>query len=480
VSIVTVIATGDHDRVEPPQRRHRLPAGLLRLSSDERLVELMRGGSEAAFEALFVRHHRGVLSFCRHMLGSVEEAEDAVQHTFLAAFRDLRDSRKEVALRPWLYAIARNRCLTVLRSRRERVDELAEPSTELLAAEVERRHDLRALLGDLAELPDDQRAALVLAELGDLSHDEIGEALGCRREKVKALVFQARSSLIASRAARELPCHEVREQLANLRGGSLRRNTLRRHLRACEGCRGFQAEVKAQRRALALILPVAPSVGLKAAVLGGGTAAATGSIVAKTLVVVCVAGGGAAAVETVGDEPEGPRVVRSAPDGSGAPAPAAIIGAVEGEEAPVQRSLTPPRRAPQASNAPGRQSENGRRAKAQGPKAERRRRAKARGPRVGHARPEQAQGPKIAPPGEARRTERGSTRRSARAVGRGAADSAPRVVPERPARIVPPAMPETAAEPATPDRAAEPETVAEAPELVTPQEIVPPGRAKKQ
>ena len=56
-----------------------------------------------------------------------------------------------------------------------------------------------SLLGDLAGLPHDQRAALVLTELGDMSHDEIGDVLGCPREKVKALVFQARSSLIASR-----------------------------------------------------------------------------------------------------------------------------------------------------------------------------------------------------------------------------------------------------------------------------------------
>ena len=74
--------------------RHRrfIPSRLLRLASDERLVELLRGGSEAAFEALFDRHHRGVLGFCRHMLGSVEEAEDAVQHTFLAAYRELSES----------------------------------------------------------------------------------------------------------------------------------------------------------------------------------------------------------------------------------------------------------------------------------------------------------------------------------------------------------------------------------------------------
>src|SRR5438552_4185990 len=110
---------------------------LLATFSDERLVAQVRRGSEAAFEAVYDRHHRGVLAFCRHMLGSAEEAEDAVQHTFLAAYRDLSGSDKPIALRAWLYAIARNRCLTVLRARRERpLEDAPEPSTENLSADV--------------------------------------------------------------------------------------------------------------------------------------------------------------------------------------------------------------------------------------------------------------------------------------------------------------------------------------------------------
>src|SRR3954466_11804338 len=74
---------------EEPDRGLRVPTRLLRLVSDEGLVERARGGSEAAFEAIFDRHHRGILAFCRHMLGTVDEAEDAVQQTFLAAYRQL-------------------------------------------------------------------------------------------------------------------------------------------------------------------------------------------------------------------------------------------------------------------------------------------------------------------------------------------------------------------------------------------------------
>jgi RNA polymerase sigma factor (sigma-70 family) len=287
---------------------------LQRLASDDRLVEQLRAGSAAAFEAIFDRHHRGVLAFCRHMLGSAEEAEDVVQQTFLAAYSDLVGSDKPIHLRPWLYTIARNRCLSVLRAPHRPVDaDVEPPATEHLSAVVERRQDLRDLLGDLARLPDDQRAALVLAEVGDMSHEEIAGVLSCRREKVKALVFQARTSLIAGRTARETPCAEIREQLANLTGSALRRSDLRRHLHDCAGCREYRDQVGAQRRQLALVLPVAPTIGLKSGVLAGAGAAAagggagavaagSGSLAAKALIAVALAGGGVAAVETAHEQ----------------------------------------------------------------------------------------------------------------------------------------------------------------------------------
>jgi RNA polymerase sigma factor (sigma-70 family) len=251
-------------------------------------VARVRAGDDRAFELVFDRYHRGLLAFCGHMLGSREEAEDALQHTFMAAYRSLRATRGEIRLRAWLYTIARNRCLSMLRARREQVvfDE-TRAATEGLAAEIDRRAELRGLLADLERLPDDQRAALVLFELGDHPQDEIAEILGVRREKVKALVFQARESLASWRRARETPCTEIREQLATLRGAALKRATLRRHVTRCDSCREFEAEVRHQRKAMAAVLPIAPSAGLKGAVLSatlGGGAAATG------------AGGGGAAI----------------------------------------------------------------------------------------------------------------------------------------------------------------------------------------
>jgi hypothetical protein len=72
---------------------------------------------------------------------------------------------------------------------------------------------------------------------------EVAQVLGCEVGSVKGLVFRARSSLIERRDARETPCGEIREQLETLRGGALRRNELRHHIRHCPGCAAYRDEV---------------------------------------------------------------------------------------------------------------------------------------------------------------------------------------------------------------------------------------------
>jgi RNA polymerase sigma factor (sigma-70 family) len=271
-----------------PRRLHRL--------DDQRLAALVRAGDGAAFEALYDRHHASLLAFCRHMLSSREDGEDALQQTFLRAHAALRKGRPPQAVRPWLFAIARNRCRTLLAARLNSpapADEL-EPAFDGLAEDVHRRAELRQLVTDLARLPEDQRGALVLYELGDLSHPEISSVLGCAPDKVKALVFQARSTLIADRDARDTPCASIREQLEVARAGALRRGALRRHLRQCEPCTAYRALVARQRAGLASILPVAPSIGLKAAILAGAGSSGTGGAAAAASL------GAAGAVAPVG------------------------------------------------------------------------------------------------------------------------------------------------------------------------------------
>jgi RNA polymerase sigma factor (sigma-70 family) len=287
------------------------PGRFLRNEPDEALVAHVLQGSEAAFEVIYDRHHRGLIAFCRHMLRSREEAEDALQHTFVAAYRSLTSGDRPNALKPWLYTIARNRCLTVMRARRTRDDAAAtetpvgDGAVEGLSDAVQRRADLRDLVSDLHRLPEDQRAALVLFELGDHSHAEIADVLAVDRLKVKALVFQAREGLLRARTARDTPCAEVRKHLSSRTRALPRRGVIRGHLDTCPACAAYDLEVRRQRAALALALPVVPSLELKGSVLGplvgggatvaAGGAAAIGTGAAGTAVTTAGAGGAAGA-----------------------------------------------------------------------------------------------------------------------------------------------------------------------------------------
>ncbi len=231
----------------------------LRLASDEWLVASLRRGDIAAFEALYERHSSELLAFCVYMLGSRQDGEDAVQATFASAYRALRADKRPIALRPWLFAISRNECLSILRRRRPVVEltgDVAQRGDPL--EELEVREEVRRVFQGLRELPECQRAALILAEVHGLSQAEIGTVLGVRAEQVKAYIYQARSALISERRAREANCLEIREELASARGAALLRGRLRRHIRSCKECKVYADGVARHRRQLGALLPVAP------------------------------------------------------------------------------------------------------------------------------------------------------------------------------------------------------------------------------
>lgn len=273
----------------------------LRVAGDDRLVELVRRGDPAAFEAVYERHCAELLSFCLYMLRSRPDAEDAVQATFAAAYRAIRADTRRLDLRPWLFTIARNNCLTILRRRRPTEELNGEPALRGDPVnEIEIREEVRHLLDGLRGLPESQRAALVLAEMCGMSQSEIGGVLGVRADQVKAYVYQARSNLISERRARETDCTEIREELAASRGGALLRGRLRRHVRGCADCRVYADGVARQRRQLNALLPLAPSLVLRHRVLEdvlGGMAADPATYASGAAMGGSVAG---AAVEVAG------------------------------------------------------------------------------------------------------------------------------------------------------------------------------------
>jgi len=106
---------------------------LLGAMSDDELVALLRHGSDPAFETLAARYQPRLLRFCASMLGSREDAEDALQDVLISALGALRADDREINLRPWLYRIARNRCIDDLRRARRL-------SFELLDDQRKERH----------------------------------------------------------------------------------------------------------------------------------------------------------------------------------------------------------------------------------------------------------------------------------------------------------------------------------------------------
>jgi len=285
----------------------RGPSPMLRLQSDERLIALTRRGQHAAFETLCSRYQSRLLSFCRHMLGSREDAEDVLQEVFAAAFNAVLADEREINVRPWLYRIARNRSLNHLR----RASAVGVDSMDVHFADhgistgdrVIRRESFRELLADVQQLPETQHTALLLREIDALSYEQIAHAMETTVPSVKSLLVRARVSLAEAAEARALGCAEVRLELGEVAEGLTKLSApARRHVRGCERCRFFKKQLKDNNHALAAIFPVGPLLLAKKLLLTklGSTASAGGAHVAGGAGATVGAGAGAGAAAGAG------------------------------------------------------------------------------------------------------------------------------------------------------------------------------------
>jgi RNA polymerase sigma-70 factor, ECF subfamily len=194
-------------RTEPVVMTLLLHPTAYRAATDEQLVDLVRDGDDRAFDAIHDRYVQRLTGYARQMLGGAHhDAEEVVQDAFVRALGALRADDRDMALKPWLYTIVRNRALDALR-RPVRTTDLelhapvlhdasADPHERLLRAE-----ELRDLVGELKRLPERQRTALVMHELGGVSHEGIARRLHVSTGGSKALVCRARSGLGRARAA---------------------------------------------------------------------------------------------------------------------------------------------------------------------------------------------------------------------------------------------------------------------------------------
>jgi RNA polymerase sigma factor (sigma-70 family) len=262
---------------------------LLRLRSDAQLVALFRAGHDEAFQVIHDRYRQRLFAYARQMLPRRQDAEDALQDVFVRAYGGLRANDRDLALRAWLYRVAHNRCVDELRRP-------APPPPEVLElvrgpihdpiAEADKRESLRRLIADVRRLPDHQRSALLMRELGGMSYLEMSAILGVSIPAVKSLLVRARVALAQALEARDTACSDIREQLSIARDRGVRAGgTARRHMRDCPGCRQFHRDLRHCSRQLAALTPALGPMAVLAKLLGLGGGATR----------YAAAGGGAAA-----------------------------------------------------------------------------------------------------------------------------------------------------------------------------------------
>jgi RNA polymerase sigma factor (sigma-70 family) len=276
---------------------------MLRLRTDEQLVSLFRKGVDEAFDVIDARYRPRLLRYTRRMLGGCgADAEAALQDVFLSAYGALRRDDRPIALRAWLYRIAKNRCIDEMRRPAPAPADVLDLSRGPLrdpVVESERRERVRQLLMDIDHLPEQQRRAATLRWLEGRSYAEIAATLGVGTKAVKSLLVRARIGLADADEARNAPCAEIhRELAAAFERGVRMTGRSRRHLRDCAACRDYRRRLRGIDRALGLAAPghgalatLAKLVGIggagSGAAVGAGTVAVGGPIAAKVTALVC-------------------------------------------------------------------------------------------------------------------------------------------------------------------------------------------------
>jgi RNA polymerase sigma factor (sigma-70 family) len=280
--------------------------GFARLFSDGHLAKRAVGGDERAFAAIFRRYHQSLYRFCLAIVGNPEDAQDALQNTMMKVLRALPGEERQIELKPWLYRIAHNESVDLLRRRRETREldaEQAAPGRGMVE-DVATRERLRRLLADLRELPERQREVLVMRELAGLDFGEIGMALGTSGAVARQTLYEARQSLRQMEEGREMSCEAVTLALSDGDGRVTRRRDVRAHLRSCASCRHFRDEIRDRERNFAALapLPTVAAAGMLQGLIGGaqggagpGLAATLGGGAAKSLGASAVVKGAATA-----------------------------------------------------------------------------------------------------------------------------------------------------------------------------------------
>ncbi len=182
-----------------------MPARLLALQTDARLLELHRKGDQRAFEAIVLRHRRALVAYCVRLGLSDARAEDAVQQAFLNAWVSIGQGTEIRDVHAWLRRIAHNTALNLMRGagqdRPVDLDSVRVDAAGASESSLAQTMSAREALADVAALPAMQRDAMVLSAIEGRSHEEVASALGVSPIAVRGLLYRARATLRAGAAA---------------------------------------------------------------------------------------------------------------------------------------------------------------------------------------------------------------------------------------------------------------------------------------
>ena len=301
--------TGGMAVIEAANPVRRLRVMPLQTLSDERLAELAGIGHSDAFGTLYERYRDALARYCRSIVRDPEDAGDALQNTMVSVLRALQVRGPHGPLRPWLYRIAHNESISILRRRRPH-EELSADTPDRVDTELASlaKYRVESLMSDLRTLPENQRGALVMRELAGLEYDEIGDALDISAVSARKHVFEARIALNDIAAGRDADCADIVRRISDGDGRVLRARSIRGHLRGCPSCAAFERGMRTRRGTFALLpgLPVVSAGAVLTAVLHGGGAVSSsglgtsGSLVGSSVAGGSVAGGAVAAGSLLG------------------------------------------------------------------------------------------------------------------------------------------------------------------------------------
>jgi RNA polymerase sigma-70 factor (ECF subfamily) len=172
----------------------------LHVQSDSELVRQIQSGEATAFDELMRRYKHLVVNFIFRMLGNAQDADDIAQDVFMCVYQNLDTYRPDSKFSTWLFALARNAAIDRIRWRSRHRTESIESAPEIVAssgtAEEVNAHEIGdQIAAAVANLPEDQKTAIILSEYQGMSYSEIAGVMRCSEKSVESRLYRAKQTL---------------------------------------------------------------------------------------------------------------------------------------------------------------------------------------------------------------------------------------------------------------------------------------------